>query len=251
VQLVWSRLRATQFRFKMAVTIIVLESFLSFTILFGTVQGVCAASFRNCVTWSCAVHISLRNNSIRFIQRIVPLPKRESFQRNDSVMCYIHVTGMDVRDFNPEEYHFSWRPLRFVGGSCRLKANVTGGRRALAPLNHSGIFRKSMRNLSQGSRVMSDTTSCIDLVVLFRAPSTALLRVSPPPLTMVDLRQSLVGTVPLQLCQSTVFPASAKAASELTLDSLMWSAKSGIPKFSRICCYKNQALEIFLVADRK
>jgi hypothetical protein len=55
-------------------------------------------------------------------------------------------------------------------------------------------LRKSTINFSQCSQIVLDTNRCVDLAALLGAASTGLLSISPPRLTVGDLRQPLVGT---------------------------------------------------------
>jgi hypothetical protein len=62
-----------------------------------------------------------------------------------------------------------------VGGPCPF---------SILPLSIQ--LWKSTESLSQGSRIVLDTTRCIDLAAFLGAASTVLLSISPPWLTVGD-----------------------------------------------------------------
>jgi hypothetical protein len=94
--------------------------------------------------------------------------------------------------------NFGWRPPRLEGRRARSPSNCT--------LAFALQKRKSTQNLSQLSRVVLDTTRCVDLATFLRAASAGLLNISPPRLTVADFRQPLVGTCAFQVADLRVSP---------------------------------------------
>lgn len=82
-------------------------------------------------------------------------------------------------------------------GSLWLNTSMIERWRTVPLFNYTLPFplqpRKSKEALNQGSREVFDTTHCVEFVKL-GAVSTGQLSISPPQLTVGDLRQLLVGT---------------------------------------------------------
>jgi hypothetical protein len=90
-----------------------------------------------------------------------------------------------------------------------LAQGLRGCRKPAVPLlNHTLKFalqsRKITENRNQVSRIMSDTTYCVDLTALLGAASTDLLGFGHLLLTVDDLRQPLVGTSTFQAAKKWV-----------------------------------------------
>jgi hypothetical protein len=58
-----------------------------------------------------------------------------------------------------------------------------------------------MVNLSQGGRVVLDTTRCVGFAAFLMAASTDLLIIRPPRFTARDFRQNLLGTSAFQFSE--------------------------------------------------
>jgi hypothetical protein len=136
-------------------------------------------------------------------------------------------------ELNAEVLRSSWLKASATwGGSLRLKASVIG-RRAVPLFSLSPgicLTTEEKHGKSQSGQPSSpETARCADLAVFSGTAPAGLLDVRSP--RFPRLLQSALGRHSwLPSCRIKGFPASVNFESKLSVNALMWSAKSGIPK---------------------
>jgi hypothetical protein len=122
------------------------------------------------------------------------------------------------------------------GGSLWLKASIVGEGGPCSFELYPGICLKTQENHGKSHSVQPSSWGQLvaPTWTSFGATSAGLLSISAPRLPVGGFSQPLVGTGTFQVAEIMSSPHQ-QTLSRNSVTALMWSAKNGIPKSSRIC----------------